>query len=233
MTLSVDGTELALDGTPAHDVVLRVVGEGVAPQFGESDIANTGLLPLPALAAAGGDTSPAYVLVDVAGPDRQAAIDGVARDYTDEMVTDIVPGRVMNLDRVRSVPLAGLAVVVVLGAAILIASLAAAGRGNRRTLAVLRSLGSRRARHGGFALVWQGLFAGAVVVLIGIPLGLVAGSMLWDRTIAGLGTQSGIAIPSGTLAIGIATALATAVATAVMVGNRAHGAALTSQLRAE
>ena len=67
VTLSVAGTELALDGTPARDVVLRVVGEGVAPPFGESDIANTGLLPLPALAAAGGDTTPAFVLVDVAG----------------------------------------------------------------------------------------------------------------------------------------------------------------------
>ena len=185
--------------------MLRVVGEGVAPQFGESDIANTGLLPLPALAAAGGDTTPAYVLVDVAGP-RQAAIDRVAGDYTEEMVTDIVPGRVMNLDRVRSVPLAGLAVVVALGAAIRsrrspppVAAIAACWR----SFAVWVSM----ARHGDSALVWQGLFAGAVVVLIGIPLGLVTGSVLWDRTIAGLGTRSGIAIPSGMLAIGIAIVL--------------------------
>ena len=195
------------------------------------DIANTGLLPLPALAAAGGDTSPAFVLVDVAGP-RQAAIHGIAGDYTEEMVTDVVPGRVMNLDRVRSVPLAGLAVVVVLGAAILIASLAAAGRGNRRTLAVLRSLGLDASTRQ-YALVWQGLIAGAVTVLVGIPLGLIAGSILWDRTIANLGTQPGIEIPSGMLAVGIATALATAVTTAVVAGNRTRGTALTSQLRAE
>ena len=148
------------------------------------------------------------------------------------MVTDVVPGQVMNLDRVRSVPLAGLAVVVVLGAAILIASLAAAGRGNRRTLAVLRSLGLDAATRQ-LALVWQGLIAGAVAVLIGIPLGLVAGSMLWNRTIANLGTQPGIEIPSGMLAVGIATALATAVTTAVVAGNRTRGTALTSQLRAE
>jgi hypothetical protein len=232
VTLSVAGTELAIDGEPAHDVALRVVGEGVAPPFGESDIANTGLLPTPALAAAGGNTSPKLVMVDVAGSDQNAVIGELARDYTDEMSTDVIPGRVMNLDRVRDVPLAGLTVVVVLGAAILIASLAAAGRGNRRTIAVLRSLGLDAATRQ-FALVWQGLITGAVVVLIGIPLGLIAGSMLWNRTVADLGTQPGIAIPSGTIAIGIAAALATAVASAVLVGNRSRGAALTSQLRAE
>lgn len=232
VTMSVAGTELAGDDTSARDIVLRVVGEGVAPPFGESDMANTGLLPLPALEASGGNTSTAYVLVDVSEAGRHAAIEGLARDYTDEMATDVVPGRVMNLARVRDVPLAGLAVVAVLGVAIMVASLAAAGRRNRRTLAVLRSLGLDAATRQ-WALLWQGVFAGATVVLIGIPLGLIAGSIVWGQTIANLGTQPGMPLPSNLLAFGAVTTLVTAVATAVIAGNRTHGAALTSQLRAE
>ena len=109
---------------------------------------------------------------------------------------------------------------------------AAAGRRNRRTLAVLRSLGLDAATRQ-LALFWQGLFAGATVVVIGIPIGLIGGTLVWGRTAADLGTEPGMPFPSNLFAFGVATMLATVVATAVVVGNRAQRSALTSQLRAE
>ena len=88
------------------------------------------------------------------------------------------PARISNIGRVRSVPqvielFAGLLILLVLSHGLA----SVAGR-RRHDLGVLRALGMRpkEARH---VLWWHGGILAALAVVIGLPLGVVGGRLLW------------------------------------------------------
>jgi putative ABC transport system permease protein len=226
---SVAGTELA-GGERAPTRRMRVVGETLLPVFGEADIGDAGLVTYGGLAAAGGDVSPNYVLVTLRqdGPDGLAAM---RRDYTEEMVTDTVPARIVNLQRVVRLPVIGLLVAGLLGTVVLAYTLAITARARLRELAVLRALGLASRRLGA-VLAWQGAVLGLGVLVIGFPLGLLLGVAVWNRVAESLGVDVG-AVVSPWLALVVPASLLVAAGASILPARRARRAPVADVLRAE
>jgi MacB-like periplasmic core domain/FtsX-like permease family len=88
------------------------------------------------------------------------------------------PARILNMNRVRSVPQIVEAFAALLTLLVLVHSLATVASRRRHDLSVLRALGMRpgQARH---VLWWNGGIVGAMAVAIGIPVGVVGGRLLW------------------------------------------------------
>jgi predicted lysophospholipase L1 biosynthesis ABC-type transport system permease subunit len=88
------------------------------------------------------------------------------------------PARILNMSRVRSVPQIIEAFAALLTLLVLVHSLATVAGRRRHDLSVLRALGMRpgQARH---VLWWNGGIVGAMAVVIGIPVGVVGGRLLW------------------------------------------------------
>jgi putative ABC transport system permease protein len=227
---SVGAGDLAGDG-PTPTRRMRVVGETLAPIFGEGDVGEVGVVTFPGLEAAGGDTTPQFVLVQVRDEHRADDLRSIRRDYTEEIITDTVPARIVNLHRVRRLPLLGLAVAGFLGTIVLGYSLAITARARAHELAVLRALGlaSRRVRG---VLACQGAVLGALVLVIGFPAGLVLGVAAWNRLADGLGVDAG-AVFSPWLAVLVPASLLVAVGASILPARRARRAPVADVLRVE
>ena len=111
------------NGDPLHtkDVELTVVGTALTPILGESDLANEAIVPYAAIAAAGGTTAPRLMFTRIKGRTQPVEF---TRTYPAEMLTDVVPARIVNLHRVRSLPIAGAMVAALLGVIVLAYTLA-------------------------------------------------------------------------------------------------------------
>jgi hypothetical protein len=226
---SVAGTELAAeDRAPTRR--MRVVGEALLPVFGEADVGDAGLVTYEGLEAAGGDVTPNYVLVTLRD-DGSGALASIRRDYTEEMITDTVPARIVNLHRVRRLPLLGIVVAGFLGTVVMVYTLAITARARSREVAVLRALGleSRRVRG---VLAWQGGVLGLGVLVIGLPLGLLLGISVWNRVADGLGVDMG-AVLSPWLLLLVPLALLVALAASIVPARRARRAPVADLLHAE
>jgi hypothetical protein len=184
-----DEVEVGEDGRPS-----TIVGEALFP----SDVHATfdeGLW----MPAEGFDAVvPPYTDPELAYPDRTVVVrfdDGVDVDdglaalspVTDERFDEFgaaeVPVELSNLDNIRTLPrlLAGFLVLLALGATGHV--LATSARRRRQDFAVLRSLGLSR---GGARSVLnaQGTIIGLVGVVVGVPLGVVAGRIGWGLVAA-------------------------------------------------
>ncbi|MEY2583807.1 MAG: putative transport system permease protein [Ilumatobacteraceae bacterium] len=194
VTLSLDGSEFTDENTTqTTPVKMTVVGESISPVFGESDVADVGLVSLDAIGMAGGDPSPRIVLADVVGSDRAASVRQLIARHSEEVHTDVIPARIVNLRRVRAVPLAGIALAAAIGVVALIATVFAAGRSNRRMLVVLSALGLERSGTRR-ALGWQGLLVAACVLVLALPVGLMTDVTWWRRVRYDLGVTAGVPI---------------------------------------
>ena len=135
------------------------------------------------------------------GVDPGAARERLAEDFPGTVLGPMKPLDLADLERVRTVPflLAGL-----LGAMALVSvvvTLATAARRRRREVAVLRSLGLARGQLRRLLSGEATTFVGLALVL-GLPLGVVAGRLAWTLAADGLGSEVGPAVP--VLAIGTA-----------------------------
>jgi predicted lysophospholipase L1 biosynthesis ABC-type transport system permease subunit len=154
-------------------------------------------------------------------------------DVTQEIVTDIKPSRIVNLHRVRALPIVGMLLAGVMGAVVLLYTLASGVRGRTGELALLRALGlpPRRLSH---ILAWQGIALAGAALIVGIPLGVVVGSTVW-RNIAGqLGVDSTPVLTPLLLSTLLpVTALLVAVLASVIPAARARRQPIAGLLRAE
>jgi hypothetical protein len=208
---------------------MRVVGEGVAPIFGESDVGQVGMVTFAGLKAAGGDTTPQFVLARLRG--GAAHVAALRGHYTEELLTDTIPARIVNLHRVRGLPLLGILLAGVLGTIVLVSTLAISGRARARELAVLRALGlpSRRI---GAVVAWQGVLLASGMLVIGIPVGLGVGVAGWHRVADGLGVASAATIPLLLLLL-IPLALLVGAGASLLPARRARRAPVGDLLRVE
>jgi putative ABC transport system permease protein len=136
----------------------------------------------------------------------------MARTYTEDMVSDIVPARVVNLHRVRALPLLAVALAAALGAILLFYTLAVGARARIRQLAVLRALGMP-ARRLARVIAYQGVVLALAMCVIGLPIGVVTGVVVWrlvahqlgvaDRPVVGWSTV--LLVPLSVL-VGLAAA---------------------------
>ena len=230
VTMSLTDGEFDI-GDPTPDVTLTVVGTTVAPMFGESDLGDVSVTTLDAIRDAGGDPSPRFVMARFASADRAGISAQLDKEFTEDLLTDIVPARIVNMHGVRNVPLLGIAFAAVLGAIILAYVIVAGARTHRRELAVLRAIGleNRRVRR---VVLWQGALTAVVLVAIGFPLSLVAGSALWRRVASDTGVPAGPVEPRAIFLVAPAS-LVVAVAASLFAAFRLRRSSVADMLREE
>lgn len=234
ITLSAAGSEFVDNASSPdlHDVTLNVVGETAAPPFGESDIADIAVVPLSAIAATGGDAAPRLVLANVVGPNRAASIEKLIAPLTEEVHNDIISAQVVNTQRVRRLPLLGLLLAAAIGLIVLVATTIAASRSNRRSLAVLHSIGLDRATTRRI-VTWQGAITALVAIAIGISLGAAAGTLWWRNVADSLGVRDVIPFAPVAFAVSLAAIAAVAVTTAQWTGRQRRRVTIAEALRTE
>ncbi|MGQ0430846.1 MAG: ABC transporter permease [Microthrixaceae bacterium] len=160
------------------------------------------------------------------GVDIDDAVVSLAREFTN--VARPAPAvEVVNLRRVRALPIALAGAMAGAALALLALALVTSGRERRHEVGVLRALGATR-RQVGAGFVWQGLwlYAGA---LVGVPLGVAAGRIVWVLVVRRLGALAAPQVPVASLgftaAFGVGVALLLAVGHAAMAvrGSAASG----------
>ncbi|MCE9623431.1 MAG: hypothetical protein K8R99_13915 [Actinomycetia bacterium] len=229
VTLSLADSEFVVPPSVGGELTLTVVGESVSPVFGESDIADIGVVTFQAIADANGNAAPCLVMVDVAGPDVTANLDALLAPLSEEVHSDVVPARVVNLHGVRSLPDLGRSLAGVLGLIAIAATLVTPARTNRKKLAVLSALGlDRKGRR--LVASWQGLFTATAVLLMGIPLGLGLGAAWWRDVTADLGVRNTFPWATGAMTVTVVAALLGAIAAALFAVRRVS---VASTLRGE
>jgi hypothetical protein len=177
------------------DVDVVVVGETLAPIFGESDLGDIAVVTFDAVASAGIDVAPQLVLARIDPHlDHDATIAALANELSEEVTIDIVPARAVNMHRVRGVPLVGIAIASVLAALVVGYTAVAGARSHRKELAILQALGLDRARVG-WAFAWQGALTVVVALALGLPIGLIVGTNIWTRVAHGIGIDSNVSVP--------------------------------------
>jgi ABC-type lipoprotein release transport system permease subunit len=106
------------------------------------------------------------------------------------------PSDVEGLARLRSLPVVLASLLVLVVGATVANAMVVAVRRRRRDIAILQSLGSTRGNVTAVG-VWQGVTIGVSALLVGVPLGVVAGRWLWTRLANGFGTLAEPVVPLG------------------------------------
>ncbi|MEY2568146.1 MAG: putative transport system permease protein [Actinomycetota bacterium] len=149
-----------------------------------------------------------------------------------EAVTLQQPAEVATLDRVRWTPVVLAAVLAGLALATVGQTLVSSIRRRRRELALLKTLGFLRSQVSA-TVAWQATTIASVAAVIGLPIGVMIGRLLWR----GLGTQLGIvpepATPALPLVIALPATVLLANLIAVLPGALAARARPALALRAE
>ena len=101
-----------------------------------------------------------------------------------------VPTEIDRVRQIRGLPVALAAFVAVVALVAVGLGLVSSVRRRRRELAVLKTLGFTR-RQVRTTVAWQASAVAAVGLLIGIPLGLIAGAFVWRRVANELGVSPG------------------------------------------
>jgi hypothetical protein len=129
------------------------------------------------------------------------------------VISDQRPDDIRNFSRVRDTPLILGGVLALLAVGTLGHVLVTAVRQRRRDLALLKTLGLVR-RQVLSVVQWQALSLAGVALLIGVPLGLLAGRWAWElfASSAGLATAASIPVALVLLIIPVTVALAALIA---------------------
>jgi putative ABC transport system permease protein len=198
--------------------------------FGESELASTALVTFDALKASNVSTDPQLALIRLNG-NKAEQVAALRRDYTPEMQTDTIPARIVNLHRVRTLPLLAVGLAAFLGTMLLGYTLIVSARSRIRELGVVRALGLS-ARSTGRVLIWQGVLLALLIGAIGIPAGLVAGTYAWRIRTEDLGVANhmvyGFWIPLLLIAVAVVGIIC-----AWLPARRARKATVATVLRTE
>jgi ABC-type lipoprotein release transport system permease subunit len=183
--LSVGQSVIATTPTGAS-VPLRIVGRTLLPSLtrnSEISVADGAVVTAPMLARLEPEvatpTGPEvdFVLADVA----PGSLPRVTTRYLNVAAVSGAsqPGDIRGYDRVSATPLVLAALLAILGVAVLAHLLLTSVRARRGDLAVLKSLGFTRGQVSA-SVAWQATALASVALVIGIPLGLVAGRWSWS-----------------------------------------------------
>jgi FtsX-like permease family len=230
VSFSVAGGELE-SSTPGKPLDLVVVGIAIAPILGEAELGESAVVSVSAIRAAGGRTNPRFVLARFRPGDREEIFAAIRNDYTAEIMTDAIPARVVNLHRVRQLPLLGAGLAALLSAVLLVYTLAVGVRVRARELGVLRALGltSRRV---GRVLAYQGVLLAIAMLVIGVPVGLLLGTASWRAIAHRLGVADDLHAPLSFLAL-VPAALAVGVVASWAPSGRVRRRPVAELVRAE
>jgi hypothetical protein len=210
-------------GGPGTVRTMRVVGEVILPDFGLQDLSDTdlgsGAVVMPALlttyqantGCVHGVTCYDFFLLryrpgtDTAATATRllAATAAAGCPFGACAVTsDQQPGDIRDYAAIRDTPVALGAVLAVLAVGTLAHVLLTGVRRRRRDVAVLKTLGFTRSQVQG-VVAWEATALAAAALLIGIPVGVVAGRWAWVlfANTAGVATQATVQVSLVLLAI--------------------------------
>lgn len=213
---------------------MTIVGRAVFPQFGLGSFKPTGLGDGALTTGAGlySDPDGSYNVVLVRlgsdapadADDRvfHAAVDGVGECDAGFCGNsrDIRPGDVTNYARIRSTPVVLSGLLTILAVAAIGHALITSVRRRARELAVLKTIGFLR-RQIYAAVAWQASTLAAISLAIGVPVGIVAGRVIWSSFVDRLGVPRAPVVPMGTVSVGIVAVLLVANVAAAIPGTRA------------
>jgi ABC-type lipoprotein release transport system permease subunit len=160
------------------------------------------------------------VLVDFRDGAPGSAIDAVAAANFSPPGALTTPTSIRALERVTAAPLvlgAVLALLLVAGGGYLLAT---SVRSRRRDLAILRALGSDSGQLRA-VVHWQASLVAAMVLIVGVPLGIILGRWVVTLLTNALGIVPGADVPLLILAAAVVTALVVANALALLPARRA------------
>jgi len=226
-----DIVEVDRDG---ERVALRVVGRHLQPA---ENNANSGMLVTPqGFEGLEGDEGDKGVLVrfghDV---DTDGALQGL-RDLGGRIevtaASGEAPDNVDNLDELGGLPWALAVFLALLAAIATVHALVTTTRRRRHDLAVLRVLGfvSGQVRS---TLRWQALTVAAVGLVVGVPVGVIAGRRIWSVLAGTVGVTDDWTFPWLTVILAVPAAVGVAVVLAILPGRAAARVAPGRVLRAE
>jgi hypothetical protein len=158
----------------------RIVGEVLLPNLSSDATMTTGaMLTVEGLRAVLPDARPTQFVIEyTAGADPAAAYTRLRRDFGPTVLRGLPPNEVENLRRVSGLPVLLAALLGILGAATLGHLLVTVLRRRRRDLGVLKTLGFVRGQVAA-TVAWQATTLAFLALLVGLPLGLVAGRWAW------------------------------------------------------
>ena len=129
------------------------------------------------------------------------------------------PSRVASLEQIGSVPRLLAIALGALGLGGVIHTLLLASRRRRHDLAVVTALGFTR-RQVASTVRWQGVLTAGAGVLVGVPLGVIVGRVVWKQVADGVGAVDLVSIPWLVLLLVPVVALLTVGGVASVVGHR-------------
>jgi hypothetical protein len=170
---------------PEAGTTARVVGEALLPATSHTDYDQSGWMTgtglRRAIGPATGADSEDYLFVRWRpGVDAAAATRQLVRIGGPDLfpIPATLPVAVADLRRMEDLPLALAGFFGLLACATVAHALVTTVRRRRRDLAVLRSIGFTRRQTRG-AIAWQATLLAMVGIVIGVPLGIVAGRVTW------------------------------------------------------
>jgi ABC-type lipoprotein release transport system permease subunit len=225
---------------------MQVTGRGVFPHLGQGSFSTTGLGIGAQLASEvlpsfrDGQEVPSdylfegrqynFVAIDIEGP--TSAVDAELADIERSMFEDggfgLVrheqpPTKILDLDRVRVVPVAMAAVLGIVALVTLAHLLLSSVRERRRELGLLRTLGFTR-RQLQASVAWQASLLVVAALCVGVPVGIALGRVIWQ----GFAERLHVAAPAETSPISIVWAVALSILLAnLMAAVPARQAAVT------
>ena len=130
------------------------------------------------------------------------------------------PSKVSNLAEIGSVPRLLAIALAALGLAGALHALLVAVSRRRRDIAIARALGftPRQART---AVCWQGAATTGAAIVVGIPLGILIGRVVWKRVTTGVGAVDLVSVPWLAFAAIPVIALAAVTSAAAIIGRKA------------
>jgi hypothetical protein len=166
------------------------------------------------------------------GADRAATLDAVRRAFPTTFVEGYAPRQVLNLGLVSDQPVLLALIVVLLAAAALVHALVMSVRRGRRQLGVRKTLGFGR-RQVVAAVAWHASSIALTSLVVGLPLGVIAGRLAWGAIVAEMGVVAPPVVPVSAIVVLTALVLGVANLTALGPGVAATRTRPATTFRAE
>lgn len=160
----------------------------------------------------GSDASPQQIAVRIADDaDRTAVLGALQREFPESFSEPIPSTGLRNLGRIRQLPWALVGMLALLGGGVALQALLASARRRRHELAVLRAIGFTAA-NARASLRWQVATLSLIAAALSVPLGVLAGRLLWQLIARANGLAMGALIPGRIVALTAGLAFAVPIA---------------------
>ena len=212
------GDTIELAG-PTHSQVYRVTGLAVVPGSGANDgIGSGGIVTMSGLARLDGAARPTSAVVNL-----RVSLEQFISSVPELANLPPTPSHpspaIANVARVRAIPFMLAAVLAALALLTVGHVMVTSMRGRRRDFAILRSLGADR-RWITSAVHWQATALTALPVVIGIPLGIEIGRLVFGAFADSMGAVPDPAIPFVVITVGALAVVTVANCVAAVVSHR-------------